>query len=258
MDRDENADPGKRLNKFLSESGLCSRRQADQWIAAGRVAVNGEQAVVGTRVSKHDAVQVDGKPVGRRPRRVYIALNKPAGIECTTNRSVAENIVDFVGHDERLFPVGRLDKQSEGLILLSNDGDAANTVLRARHAHEKEYRVTVDRPVTPEFIEAMASGVPILDTVTRPCFVEATGPDSFRIVLTQGLNRQIRRMCEYFGYRVRRLQRVRIMHIQLGSLPPGRWRNLTKQELEGLAAAGEEESVRTDPLRAKPSDPDES
>ncbi len=257
MNENESADSATRLNKFLSESGLCSRRQADQWIAAGRVTVNGQRAVVGTRVSKNDAVQVDGKLVARRPRRIYIALNKPVGIECTTNRNVRENIVDFVGHEERLFPVGRLDKQSEGLILLSNDGDAANTVLRARHGHEKEYRVTVDRPVTPEFIEAMASGVPILDTVTRPCVVQPTGPNSFRIVLTQGLNRQIRRMCEYFGYRVRRLKRTRIMHIELGSLPPGRWRNLTEQELKGLEAAGENESARSDSVRARPQHPAE-
>jgi len=223
-----------RLNKFLGESGTCSRREADQWIEAGRVTVNGTVAVLGTQVAEGDVVLVDGKPVPKRPRRVYLALNKPVGIECTTDREVPGNIVDFVGHGERVFPIGRLDKDSEGLILLTNDGDVVNTVLRAEHEHEKEYVVAVDRPLTPEFLAGMARGVPILDTVTNPCRLTQVGRNTFRIVLTQGLNRQIRRMCEYFDYTVRNLQRVRIMHIRLGDLPLGRWRNLTPDEIRGL------------------------
>ena len=177
---------------------------------------------------------VDGKPLRTRPQRVYLALNKPAGIECTTDRDVPDNIVDFVGHRERVFPIGRLDKDSEGLILLTNDGDIVNNVLRAEHEHEKEYVVAVDRPLTPEFVAGMARGVPILGTVTNPCRVTQVGRNTFRIVLTQGLNRQIRRMCEHFGYTVRSLQRVRIMHVRLGDLPLGRWRNLTPVEVRGL------------------------
>jgi len=223
-----------RLNKFLSETGLCSRREADQWIEAGRVSVNGTVAQLGTQVIEGDAVLLDGKPLGTKPQRVYLALNKPIGIECTTDRSVPDNIVDFVRHSERVFPIGRLDKDSEGLILLTNDGDIVNRVLRAEHEHEKEYIVSVDRPLTPEFLEGMASGVPILDTVTNPCRVTQVGRNTFRIVLTQGLNRQIRRMCEHFDYTVRRLQRVRIMHIQLGNLPVGKWRNLTAAEVRPL------------------------
>ena len=223
-----------RLNKFLSETGLCSRREADQWIEAGRVSVNGTVAQLGTQVNEGDAVLLDGKPLGTKPQRVYLALNKPIGIECTTDRSVPDNIVDFVRHRERVFPIGRLDKDSEGLILLTNDGDIVNRVLRAEHEHEKEYIVSVDRPLTPEFLEGMASGVPILDTVTNPCRVTQVGRNTFRIVLTQGLNRQIRRMCEHFDYTVRRLQRVRIMHIQLGNLPVGKWRNLTAAEVRPL------------------------
>jgi 23S rRNA pseudouridine2604 synthase len=223
-----------RLNKYLAESGACSRREADQWIADGRVTVNGASAALGTQVGPDDEVRVDGHPVGAKPRRVYLALNKPVGIECTTDRRVTGNIVDFVGYPERIFPVGRLDKDSEGLILLTNDGDIVNQVLRAEHEHEKEYLVTVDRPLTPAFLEGMATGVPVLGTVTNPCRVEQIGRNTFRIVLTQGLNRQIRRMCEHFGYTVRRLQRVRIMHVQLGSLALGRWRHLEEHELRGL------------------------
>jgi len=223
-----------RLNKFLGESGTCSRREADQWIEAGRVTVNGTVAVLGTQVAEGDVVLVDGKPLPERPNRVYLALNKPTGIECTTDRDVPGNIVDFVAHRERVFPIGRLDKDSEGLILLTNDGDVVNTVLRAEHEHEKEYVVVVDRPLTREFLDGMARGVPILDTVTNPCRLTQVGRNTFRIVLTQGLNRQIRRMCEHFDYTVRRLQRVRIMHIRLGDLPLGRWRNLTPDEIRGL------------------------
>ena len=223
-----------RINKFLAESGACSRREADSWIAAGRVTVNGAVAELGTRVAEDDVVAVDGRAVESKPRRVYLALNKPVGIECTTDRDVADNIVDFVGHRERVFPIGRLDKDSEGLILLTNDGDVVNHVLRAENAHEKEYVVAVDRPLTPEFLDGMARGVPILGTVTNPCRISQVGRNTFRIVLTQGMNRQIRRMCEHFDYTVRRLQRVRIMHIRLGDLPIGKWRNLTPEEVRGL------------------------
>jgi 23S rRNA pseudouridine2604 synthase len=226
-----------RLNKYLSETGLCSRRQADEWISAGRVEVNGLRAALGTQVSEEDTVRVDGRLLRGNPKRLYIALNKPPGIECTTDRRVADNIVDFIGHPERLFPVGRLDKFSEGLILLTNDGDIVNQILRARHGHEKEYIVTVDKPLTPDFLTGMARGVPMLDTVTLPCRVERVGNTSFRIVLTQGLNRQIRRMCEHFGYVVRRLRRIRIMHIELGALPVGQWRPLTAGELRQLKAS---------------------
>ena len=223
-----------RLNKFLSETGACSRREADAWIEAGRVQVNGVTAALGTQVAEGDEVLLDGHPVAVRPPRVYLALNKPIGIECTTDRDVPGNIVDFVAYRERIFPIGRLDKDSEGLILLTNDGDIVNRVLRAEHEHEKEYIVSVDRPLTPEFLAGLASGVPILDTVTNPCRVRQVGRNTFRIVLTQGLNRQIRRMCEHFDYTVRGLQRVRIMHIQLGDLPIGKWRPLTDAEVRPL------------------------
>jgi 23S rRNA pseudouridine2604 synthase len=223
-----------RLNKYLSETGACSRREADAWIEAGRVSVNGARAVLGTQVQPGDEVLVDGASVRARPKRLYLALNKPVGIECTTNRSVSGNIVDFVGHAERIFPVGRLDKDSEGLILLTNDGDIVNELLRAENAHEKEYLVEVDRPVTPEFLAAMARGVPILGTQTAPCRTEPVRKNVFRIVLTQGMNRQIRRMCKHFDYTVRRLQRVRIVNVRLGDLAVGRWRELDERELKGL------------------------
>jgi 23S rRNA pseudouridine2604 synthase len=228
---------GTRLNKYLAETGACSRREADQWIEAGRVTVNGAPAALGTQVEPGDEVRVDGAPLRPKPRRIYLALNKPVGVECTTDRDVPGNIVDFVGYHERIFPVGRLDKDSEGLILLTNDGDIVNTILRAEHAHEKEYVVSVDRPLTAAFLAGMAAGVPILDTVTNPCRLTQVGRNTFRIVLTQGLNRQIRRMCEHFGYTVRRLQRVRIMHVHLGALPTGAWRELSAAELRGLVPA---------------------
>ena len=228
------APTGMRINKYLSERGLCSRREADSWVAAGRVSVNGVVATLGTRIQPGDAVAVDGQTVGAETKHVYIALHKPVGIECTTDTRVAHNVVDFVAHPERVFPVGRLDKDSEGLILLTNDGDIVNDLLRAAHGHEKEYIVTVDRPVTDEFLEKMASGVQILDRVTAPCRVERISKNVFRIVLTQGLNRQIRRMCDVFGYTVRRLIRVRFVNIVLEGLSVGRWRNLTRAELAGL------------------------
>ena len=228
------ADAGLRINKYLSERGLCSRREADSWVAAGRVTVNGVVATLGTRVGPADEVAVDGAVAGDPTRHVYIALHKPVGIECTTDQRVPHNIVDFVAHRERVFPVGRLDKDSEGLILLTNDGDIVNLLLRRENRHEKEYVVTVDRPVTDAFLAGMAKGVQILDTMTAPCEVERVSKNVFRIVLTQGLNRQIRRMCDVFGYTVRRLVRVRFVNIRLEGLEPGRWRNLTRAELVGL------------------------
>jgi 23S rRNA pseudouridine2604 synthase len=233
-----------RLNKYLAETGVCSRREADQRIEAGRVTVNGAVAVLGTQVADGDIVLLDGQPLRERPQKVYLALNKPIGIECTTDPDVPGNIVAFVGHHERVFPIGRLDKDSEGLILLTNDGDIVNTILRAENEHEKEYVVAVDRPLTPAFLAGMASGVPILDTVTNPCKVSQVGRNTFRIVLTQGLNRQIRRMCEHFDYTVRRLQRVRIMNVRLGDLPVGKWRTLTPEELRGLTSTRPKLSLR--------------
>jgi 23S rRNA pseudouridine2604 synthase len=226
-----------RLNKFISEKGVCSRRQADQWIADGRVSINGIVATLGTQVQAGDDVRVDGRMLVDKPAPLYLALNKPVSIECTTDRRVTGNIVDFIGHSQRIFPIGRLDKDSEGLILLTNDGDIVNAILRAENEHEKEYLVTVDRPVTDEFVRGMSAGVPVLGRVTNPCAVERTAKNSFRIVLTQGMNRQIRRMCKHFGYTVRRLQRVRIMHVKLGDLGPGRWRELTMREVLELNAA---------------------
>jgi len=190
-------------------------------------------------------VLLDGQPLRERPHKVYLALNKPIGIECTTDPDVPENIVTFVGHRERVFPIGRLDKDSEGLILLTNDGDIVNTILRAENEHEKEYVVAVDRPLTPAFLAGMAAGVPILDTVTNSCKVSQVGRNTFRIVLTQGLNRQIRRMCEHFDYTVRRLQRVRIMNVRLGDLPVGKWRDLTPEELRGLLSTRPKLSLRS-------------
>jgi 23S rRNA pseudouridine2604 synthase len=227
-----------RLNKYLGESGLCSRREADALIAAGRVTLNGATAVLGMQVGEGDEVRLDGQVVGRarkRERPVYIALHKPVGITCTTDRRVEGNIVDFVDHPERIFMIGRLDKMSQGLILLTNDGDVVNEVLRAGHGHEKQYVVTVDRPVTAAFVAGMAGGVRLAEATTNPCKVRQLGPRTLDIVLMQGLNRQIRRMCEAFDYRVQVLERVRIMHIRLGKLPKGRWRNLTPEEVKGLA-----------------------
>jgi 23S rRNA pseudouridine2604 synthase len=234
------ADGALRINKYLSERGLCSRREADAWVAAGRVTVNGVVATLGTRVKTGDEVQLDGGPT----RPVYIAFHKPVGIECTTDTRVPHNIVDFVAHRERVFPIGRLDKDSEGLILLTNDGDVVNRLLRVEHRHEKEYLVTVDRPLTDEFLEAMARGVRILGRVTAPARLERVGKNVFRIVLTQGLNRQIRRMCDAFGYTVRRLVRVRFVNVRLDGIEPGRWRNLTRAELAGLLPEGAGEDRR--------------
>jgi 23S rRNA pseudouridine2604 synthase len=226
-----------RLNKYLGESGQWSRREADELIAEGRVTVNGKPAKLGVQVESADEVKVDGDIVGgarKLTRPVYIALNKPVGITCTTERHVEGNIIDFVDHAERIFPIGRLDKDSEGLILLTNDGDIVNEVLRAEHQHEKQYVVAVDRGLDDAFVERMSAGVRLSDAMTKRCKVRKLGPKMFEIILTQGLNRQIRRMCEALGYEVVALKRVRIMQVLLGNLQLGRWRNLTPAEVAGL------------------------
>ena len=223
-----------RLNKYISETGICSRREADKWIDAGRVTCNGQPAALGTRIADGDVVCIDGEPIGAKKEQVYIALNKPVGVTCTTESHVEDNIIDLIGHPERIFPIGRLDKDSEGLILLTNNGDIVNEILRSENNHEKEYIVTVDRPITDLALTMMAGGVKIMGEPTKPCKVSRIGPESFRMILTQGLNRQIRRMCSALGYKARRLQRVRIMNIHLGTLGSGQWRPLTDSELAGL------------------------
>lgn len=223
-----------RLNKYLSEVGYCSRRKADALIEQGRVTINGQVPEMGTKVSPGDEVRVNGELiVPPKKDNVYLAFNKPIGIVCTTNPAEKKNIVDYINFPTRIFPIGRLDKPSEGLILLTDDGDIVNKILRARNNHEKEYIVTVDRLITNDFIQRMSSGIPILETITRECEVEQLSKYVFRIVLTQGLNRQIRRMCEYLGYEVVKLKRVRIMNIEL-DVPVGKYRHLTKEELEEL------------------------
>ena len=225
-----------RINKYLSEAGVCSRREADKLIKEGRVSINGSHALLGSVVSEGDEVRVDENLIVGSAKKVLIAFNKPRGIVCTTKdpKSKDVNIVEYINHPERIFPVGRLDKDSEGLILLSNDGDLSNRIMKARNYHEKEYEVEVDKPFDDEFIKKMSEGVPILDTVTRRCKLKRTGKMSFNIILTQGLNRQIRRMCEYFGYKVVKLKRIRIMNIRLGNIKPGSSRNVTDQEYNEL------------------------
>jgi 23S rRNA pseudouridine2604 synthase len=222
------------LNKYISETGICSRREADTWIEAGRVKINGIVAQKGNRVLENDQVTIDEKPLQKRPELIYIALHKPPGITCTTDLKDKDNIIDFVNHPERIFPIGRLDKSSTGLILLTNDGDIVNEILREKNNNEKEYIVTVDQPVTQRFVQRMSSGIPILGTVTNNCLVGKIGKSTFKIILTQGLNRQIRRMCEYLNYRVVTLKRIRIMNIHLGDLKVGEWRELTEVELTEL------------------------
>lgn len=224
----------KRINKFLSESGFCSRREADKLIEAKRITINGKIAEMGTKITDADEIRVDGKLIKeKRNKPIYLAFHKPVGIECTTNLNVKNNIIDYINYPERIFPIGRLDKASEGLIFMTNDGDIVNKILRARNNHEKEYIVTVDRPITDRFIQRMGNGVPILDTITRKCKVEQISKYIFRIVLTQGLNRQIRRMCEYLGYEVTALKRTRIINISL-DIPVGRYRLLTDVEIKEL------------------------
>jgi len=224
----------KRLNKFISETGYCSRREADRLIEEGRVTINGIVPEMGTKVGPEDEVRIDGKLIAEKNERsIYLAFNKPVGIECTTNPDVKDNIVDYINYPKRIFPIGRLDKASEGLIFMTDDGDIVNKILRARNNHEKEYIVTVNKPITDRFIQRMGNGVPILDTITRKCKVEQISKYIFRIILTQGLNRQIRRMCEYLGYEVTALKRIRIINISL-DMPVGRYRELTTAEIKEL------------------------
>src|SRR5690606_800612 len=224
----------KRINKYLSEVGYCSRRQADKLVSENRVTINGKLAEMGAQVSDKDFIEVDGKPIQKREKEfVYLAFNKPVGIECTTNTKVKDNVVDYINYPERIFPIGRLDKDSEGLLLMTNDGDIVNKILRARNNHEKEYIVKVDKPINDRFVMRMSQGVPILDTMTKKSKVEKINAYTFKIILTQGLNRQIRRMCEHLGYEVKALKRVRIINISL-DVPTGKYRKLTKQEMQEL------------------------
>lgn len=243
---------GKRLNKFISDSGYCSRRFADKLIESNRVTINGKVPELGTKVMDGDIVRVDGSEItssqSNQTNRVYIAYNKPVGITCTTERHVKGNIIDAIGHTKRIFPIGRLDKPSQGLIFLTSDGDIVNKILRAENAHDKEYIVTVNKPISERFVERMSKGVPILGTITKPCIVKPKGKFVFHIILTQGLNRQIRRMCEYLGYEVTKLERSRIMNVELGTLRSGQWRDLTAAEMAEInsAVAGSTKTAITD------------
>jgi len=238
-----------RLNKYMSDAGVCSRRQADRLVEEGRIMVDGRPAVLGQQIEEGQKITLDGKEIVPVRRKVLLAFNKPRGIVCTTEKREKDNIIDYLDYPERIYPVGRLDKDSEGLILLTNDGQLMDEILRARNFHEKEYEVRVDRPVTGEFLKKMSSGVEILDTVTRPCQVRQTGTCSFRIILTQGLNRQIRRMCEALGYRVRHLRRYRIMNIRLGDLETGKYRELTPEEYKELVRLTQKGGKETDHRR---------
>ena len=223
-----------RINKYLSVSGFCSRREADRLLELGRVTIDGQTAVLGDRVHPEQNVCVDGKQICPSDERILIALNKPEGIVCTSSKQDKDNIIDFIHFEKRVYPVGRLDKDSTGLILLTNDGELMDRILRGRNGHEKEYEVTVNKPMKKEVLQAMSQGVPILNTMTKPCRIERLDQRCFRMILTEGLNRQIRRMCEYFGYRVVTLRRVRIMNIELGDLPVGKWRYVSPDELQKL------------------------
>jgi len=226
----------KRLNKAISETGYCSRRAADKLIESGQVKVNGVVAGLGVKVTSNDEIKVDGKTITKEVENIYLAFNKPIGITCTTELDVKDNIIDFINYPERIFPIGRLDKPSEGLIFLTNDGDIVNKILRSKNNHEKEYIVSVNKKITPLFIQKMSEGVPILDTVTQKCVVTPINDTSFNIILTEGLNRQIRRMCDYLGYEVETLQRIRIMNIELSDLPIGKYRSFTAKELKKINA----------------------
>ncbi len=223
-----------RINKYISETGFCSRREADKLIEQGRVTINGLKPEMGTKVNPDDSVEIDGKPLKAKQAFIYLAFNKPAGITSTTDLKDKDNIIDFINHKERIFPIGRLDKPSEGLLFLTNDGDIVNKILRAGNNHEKEYVVMVDKTITPDFIHQMSNGVNILDTITQKCFVEQMDKNKFRIILTQGLNRQIRRMCDALGYKVYKLKRIRIMNITLDGIPSGKWRYLTTDEMNTI------------------------
>ena len=234
IQHDEESPEGIRINKYLGEAGVCSRREADRLVADGKVRIDGHLAVMGEKVLPGQNIEVEDRPVVLEDELVYLVYHKPAGVVCTTDRSVYRNIIDAVGHPKRVFPIGRLDKMSTGLIFLTNDGEIVNKILRAGNYHEKEYLVTVDKPVDEAFLQDMRSGVPVLGVVTRECVVKKEGDLRFRIILTQGLNRQIRRMCEYLGYEVTGLERIRIMNISLGTLKSGKWRNMTPKELSEL------------------------
>lgn len=228
------------LNKFISETGICSRREADKFIESGRVTLNGVIAVKGNRVTEGDVVLLNGKPLRSNPKRIYIAFHKPRGLTCTTDLRDKSNVVSYINHTQRIFPIGRLDKDSEGLIFLTNDGDIVNKILRSRNGHEKEYIVVVDKPLAPDFVRRMSNGIPILGTTTKKCVVEKKGQTTFRIILTQGLNRQIRRMCEYMGYEVKKLKRIRIMSMKLDDLAVGKWRYFTETEMKEIEELLEE------------------
>lgn len=243
-----------RLNKFISDSGYCSRREADKYIEQGSVFINGTRAIIGTQVKPRDTVVVNGHTIQRKDQEdeLYIALNKPKGITSTTEKGVADNIVDYVGHPRRIFPIGRLDKESQGLIFLTTNGDIVNKILRAGNQHQKEYIVTVDKPITADFVERMAAGVPILGVVTKKCVVEQLSSNVFKIILVQGLNRQIRRMCEYFGYNVTKLERTRIMNIELKGIPLGEWRELTDAEMQIMNDLLKDSTGEADKPKSKP------
>ncbi|NRA12700.1 MAG: 23S rRNA pseudouridine(2604) synthase RluF [Crocinitomicaceae bacterium] len=224
----------KRLNKAIAETGYCSRRAADRLIEEGIVKINGKVAELGTKVSEQDVISVNDEVITKEVRNIYLAFNKPMGIECTTDESIPKNIVSYINYPERIYPIGRLDKPSEGLIFMTNDGDIVNKILRSRNNHEKEYVVVVDKVITDDFLNGMRNGVPILEQITKKCKVTKVDPRCFNIVLTQGLNRQIRRMTEHFGFEVRKLRRIRIMNVELGNLQKGEYRDLTKTEFEEL------------------------
>lgn len=231
---DKNENSGIQINKFISNTGFCSRREAEKLIEQARVTINDELCLLSARVQIGDVVEVDGEPLIKKSKPIYIAFNKPIGITSTTDLKDKTNIISFINHPKRIFPIGRLDKDSEGLILLTNDGDIVNKILRDGNNHEKEYIVTVDTPLTQDAIIGMSKGVKILGTITKPCIIKQEGPKRFRIILTQGLNRQIRRMCAIYGYTVKSLKRIRIMHLHLDNLKTGTWRNLTTQEINLL------------------------
>ena len=223
-----------RLNKYLSDAGVCSRREADRLVEEGKILVDGVQATLGMQVTAEQEILVNGKKVEREEKKILLVFHKPRGVECTTSPKVKNNVISYIGYPIRVYYVGRLDKDSEGLLLLTNEGELVNKIMRAGNCHEKEYVVTVDKPITREFIQKMKNGVPVLGTVTRKCQVFQTGKRTFQIILTQGMNRQIRRMCEYLGYRVKRLKRVRVMNICLGDLPVGKYREATAEQMQVL------------------------
>lgn len=234
LKEEKRTDEQIRLNKFLSDAGFCSRREADRLIEQGRVKVNGRTAVMGEKVTLSDVVEAEGSILSRELEQILLAFHKPVGVECTTDRTNPDNIIDFIGFEKRIYPIGRLDKNSQGLLLLTNDGSLVNSILKGSNYHEKEYVVTVDKPITAEFIRRMSEGVEILQQMTRPCKVTQISRHTFNIILTQGLNRQIRRMCEALGYKVQKLKRIRVMNIELGNLPKGTYRNVTDSELKEL------------------------